>query len=37
MKYKKMVARLATAQRVWDALSQKDKATTTRPGSVKHR
>lgn len=37
MKYKKMKARLANAQKWWDALPQKDKAALTRPGSVKWR
>lgn len=37
MKYKKMKERLAVGQKAWDNLSQKDKAASTRPGSVKWR
>lgn len=37
MKYKKKVANLKAAQKWFDSLPEKDKATLTRPGSVKQR
>lgn len=37
MKYKAMRKRLEVGQKAWDNLSQRDKASTTRPGSVKWR
>lgn len=37
MKYKKKVERLANAKKWWDSLPERDKAATTRPGSVKWR
>lgn len=37
MKYKKKLENLKAAQAWWDKLSEKVKAATTRPGSVKQR
>ena len=37
MKYKKKLANLKAAQAWWDRLPERDKASLTRPGSVKTR
>ena len=37
MKYKKMLANLAAAQRWWDSQPDSFKRATTRPGSVKYK
>ena len=37
MKYKNMKKRLESGQKAWDNLPQKDKAASTRPGSIKWR